>query len=58
MDEPRLKHFGWGREGEGLTPEEEAFAWRRIRERVAIDDRVVSVENREGVPFFRRIGKE
>jgi hypothetical protein len=22
----RLKHFGWGREGEGLTPEEEAFA--------------------------------
>src|SRR5690242_2445080 len=22
MTEPRLKHFGWGREGEGLTPEE------------------------------------
>ena len=22
---PRLKHFGWGREGEGLTAEEEAF---------------------------------
>ena len=21
----RLKHFGWGREGEGLTPAEEAF---------------------------------
>ncbi len=29
MTQPRLKHFGWGREGEGLTPDEEAFvlAW-------------------------------
>ena len=25
MTERRLKHFGWGREGEGITPEEEAF---------------------------------
>jgi hypothetical protein len=25
MMQPRLKHFGWGREGEGLTPDEEAF---------------------------------
>jgi alkyldihydroxyacetonephosphate synthase len=24
----RLKHFGWGREGEAMTPEEEAFALR------------------------------
>ena len=24
MAQPRLKHFGWGREGEGLTAEEEA----------------------------------
>ena len=22
---PRLKHFGWGREGEGMTAAEEAF---------------------------------
>jgi alkyldihydroxyacetonephosphate synthase len=25
----RLKHFGWGREGEGLTVEEEAFVMSR-----------------------------
>jgi hypothetical protein len=25
----RLKHFGWGREGEGLTPSEEACVLRR-----------------------------
>jgi alkyldihydroxyacetonephosphate synthase len=28
--QPRLKHFGWGREGEGLTPAEEAFVLGRI----------------------------
>ena len=33
MTQPRLKHFGWGREGEGITPEEEAFVSSRIRER-------------------------
>src|SRR5947207_7427519 len=31
MAERRLKHFGWGREGEGLTAEEEAFALDRYR---------------------------
>src|SRR2546429_6768117 len=25
MSAARMKHFGWGREGEGLTAEEEAF---------------------------------
>jgi hypothetical protein len=25
----RLKHFGWGREGEGLSAEEEAFILAR-----------------------------
>ena len=25
----RMKHFGWGREGEGLTAEEEAFVMAR-----------------------------
>jgi alkyldihydroxyacetonephosphate synthase len=29
----RLKHFGWGREGEGLTPEEEAFVVARAEAR-------------------------
>ena len=38
MAQARLKHFGWGREGEGITPEEEAFAWTRIRERFRIDE--------------------
>src|SRR5437016_1166715 len=38
MTQPRLKHFGWGREGEGITPEEEAFVWTRITERFRIDE--------------------
>jgi hypothetical protein len=28
--QPRPKHFGWGREGEGLTPAEDAFVLGRI----------------------------
>ena len=31
MTERRLKHFGWGREGEGLTAEEETAALARYR---------------------------
>src|SRR6266699_759413 len=38
MAQPRLKHFGGGREGEGITPEEEAFVWARIKERFRIDE--------------------
>ena len=38
MTQARLKHFGWGREGEGITPEEEAFVWARIRERFRINE--------------------
>jgi alkyldihydroxyacetonephosphate synthase len=37
MVERRLKVFGWGCEGEGLTPEEEAFALDRYRRRFALD---------------------
>ncbi|MGP0060701.1 MAG: FAD-binding oxidoreductase [Beijerinckiaceae bacterium] len=33
MTTARLKHFGWGREGEGLTAEEEAFVLARIAKR-------------------------
>ncbi len=33
--QPRRKHFGWGREGEGLTPEEEAFILARAQARFA-----------------------
>jgi alkyldihydroxyacetonephosphate synthase len=29
----RLKHFGWGREGEGLTAEEETFVFARAEKR-------------------------
>jgi hypothetical protein len=29
----RLKHFGWGREGEGFTAEEEAFVMSRAEAR-------------------------
>ena len=33
MGAARLKHFGWGREGEGLTAEEEAFVIARAEAR-------------------------
>ena len=33
MSAARLKHFGWGREGEGLTAEEEAFVAARAQAR-------------------------
>ena len=34
MMQPRLKHFGWGREGEGLTSAEETFVFQRIEQRL------------------------
>jgi alkyldihydroxyacetonephosphate synthase len=37
MAERRLKVFGWGREGEGLTAEEEALTLDRYRRRFAVD---------------------
>src|SRR5262245_27903196 len=33
MPAARLKHFGWGREGEGLSAEEEAFVMARAQAR-------------------------
>src|SRR5436305_12127305 len=33
MSAPRLKHFGWGREGEGLTADEDAFVLARAAAR-------------------------
>src|SRR5689334_18551288 len=33
MTLPRLKHFGWGREGESLSPEETALVLGRIEAR-------------------------
>ena len=33
MSAARLKHFGWGREDEGLTAEEEAFVMARTEAR-------------------------
>ena len=33
MQAARLKHYGWGREGEGMTPEERAFVWSRYQEK-------------------------
>src|SRR6516225_8699304 len=37
MTQRRLKHFGWGREGEGLTAEEEAAALARYRSLFKVD---------------------
>jgi alkyldihydroxyacetonephosphate synthase len=38
MASKRLKHYGWGREGEGLTPDEEKFILQRYRERFGIEE--------------------
>ncbi len=38
MPQSRLKFFGWGREGEGMTSEEEAFALQGYRERFGVDE--------------------
>ena len=46
MMERRLKFFGWGREGEGMTPEEEDFAFRRLAARFG-------VERSDGLPAPR-----
>ncbi|HYP37188.1 MAG TPA: hypothetical protein VEQ62_12700, partial [Stellaceae bacterium] len=45
MQKGRLKHFGWGREGEGLTAEEEAAALDRYRNLFNVDhfDEVTTV---------------
>ena len=37
MTQARLKYFGWGREGEGLTAEEEAAALDRYRRLFGVD---------------------
>src|SRR5258708_1392947 len=37
MASGRLKHFGWGREGEGLGADEEAFILDRYRRRFTVD---------------------
>ncbi len=37
MAEPRLKHFGWGREGEGLTAAEGTTALDRYRRLFSVD---------------------
>lgn len=37
MTERRLKHFGWGREGEGMTAEEETAAVDRYRRLFAVE---------------------
>ena len=37
MAEQRLKHFGWGREGEGMTPAEETAALDRYRHLFGVD---------------------
>ena len=37
MTQGRLKHFGWGREGEGLSAAEEAAALDRYRRLFGVD---------------------
>jgi alkyldihydroxyacetonephosphate synthase len=35
MSAARLKHYGWGREGEGMSAQEQAFVLGRYREKFA-----------------------
>ncbi len=35
MSDARLKHYGWGREGEGMTAQEQAFVLGRYRAKFA-----------------------
>jgi alkyldihydroxyacetonephosphate synthase len=37
MSGARLKHYGWGREGEGMTAEEQAFVLGRYHAKFARD---------------------
>ena len=37
MAEARMKYFGWGREGEAMTAEEESFVLDRCRRRFGVD---------------------
>jgi alkyldihydroxyacetonephosphate synthase len=37
MAEARMKHFGWGREGEAMTAEKESFVLDRYRQRFGVD---------------------
>jgi len=37
MSSARLKHYGWGREGEGMTTDERQFVLGRYRARFATD---------------------
>jgi alkyldihydroxyacetonephosphate synthase len=37
MAERRFKYFGWGRESEGMAPEEEAFALQRLGKRFGME---------------------
>lgn len=37
MSGARLKHYGWGREDEGMTAEEQAFVLGRYRAKFARD---------------------
>jgi alkyldihydroxyacetonephosphate synthase len=37
MNAARMKHFGWGREGEGMSAEERAFVLGRYHEKFARD---------------------
>ena len=38
MTGARLKHYGWGREGEGMSPEERNFVLGRYRQKFARDN--------------------
>ena len=57
MSGPRLKHFGWGREGESATAEEEAFARARIAQRFGMEPSEGAAPPALAAPVQRRAVK-
>jgi hypothetical protein len=53
MTGARLKHYGWGREGEGMSAEERKFVLGRYRVKFATDDAAQSQNERRR--FNRRV---
>src|SRR5260370_1168533 len=54
MSERRLKHFGWGREGEGLTAEEETSALDRHRRPVGLEPAIEGTACRAAISLDLR----
>ena len=58
MTQGRLKHFGWGREGEGLTAEEERATLDRYRGLFGVSDFVEYLDRCGGLRRLQELRRE